>query len=139
MGAPPTEAPEQAPARCTTIDVFRGFVIGSMLLVNSIRGRDFAPETFEHADWRGGALHATFAALVAPWFLLAVGLSLPYSMHGGRGRHMTFVQKVISAGRRMILLFILGGLLEVARVIGYEPITLRTLISMDVLPQIGAT
>ncbi len=125
------------PVRYPSLDAFRGVVIVSMLLVNAIRGRDFAPETFHHADWRVGPLHSTFADLVAPWFLLAVGLALPFSMHYGRGKDAPFLRKVLVAARRMTLLFIIGGLIEVARVVTYEPVTWRTMISVDVLPQIG--
>lgn len=134
---PDTANAAPRPLRCASIDYFRGFVIGAMLLVNSIRGRAIAPESFHHADWRIGPLHATFADLVAPWFLFAVGLSVPFSMHGGRGRNTTLARKVFVAGRRMALLFVLGGLIEAARVAFHEPIRLTTLISLDVLPQIG--
>lgn len=140
MAGPPADTPSSAapvPGRCPSIDIFRGVVIAAMLLVNSIRSREFAPETFRHADWRVPPLHATFADMVAPWFVLAVGLSLPFSMRSGRGRGKPLAGKLLSAGRRMALLFIIGGVIEVARHIGFAPITWRTLISTDVLPQIG--
>lgn len=137
MGAPPSETPPTAAMRCASIDVFRGFVILAMLLVNAIHGRDFAPQTLHHADWRVGALHASLADLVAPWFLLAVGLALPFSMHGGRGRNSPLSSKLLVALRRMAILFILGGIIEVARIAFREHVSWRTLISVDVLPQIG--
>ncbi len=108
-----------------------------MLLVNSIRGRDFAPSTFCHSDWRVGPLTASFADLVAPWFLLAVGLSLPYSMHSGRGAGVPFSRRLWTAAKRSALLFLIAGVIEATRVAYEHPITLRTLISVDVLAQIA--
>ncbi len=48
-----------------------------MLLVNNIALGEFTPATLMHAPWNQGV---TMADWVFPWFLLMVGLSIPFSV-----------------------------------------------------------
>jgi predicted acyltransferase len=68
---PPAKA---APARLTSLDVFRGVTIAGMLLVNDPgKGEAYAP--LEHAAWHGW----TPTDLVFPFFLFIVGVAIPFS------------------------------------------------------------
>ncbi len=47
-----------------------------MLLVNNIALDTRTPAQLTHAPWNGGI---RFADLIFPWFLLIVGVAIPYS------------------------------------------------------------
>ena len=50
-----------------------------MLLVNNIALDTRTPQQLMHAPWNGGI---RFADLIFPWFLLIVGVAIPFSMAG---------------------------------------------------------
>lgn len=86
--------------RYLSLDVFRGLTIALMILVNSA-GRGAEPfAQLEHAEWFG----FTFADLVFPSFLFAMGSSFAFSgaqtLDDG-----AYYSKVI---KRAVLLFIIG-------------------------------
>jgi predicted acyltransferase len=62
--------------RLTSLDVFRGFTIAGMILVNmaSLAEPDVYPQLL-HASWNG----CTFADLVFPFFLFIVGVAIAFS------------------------------------------------------------
>ena len=51
--------------RLLSLDVFRGFTIGCMILVNSPGSLNYVFPSLEHAAWNGW----TFADLIFPFFL----------------------------------------------------------------------
>ena len=71
-------SPEAAPrrGRLLSLDVFRGIAVGGMLLVNNKALGPWTPSHLTHAGWNEG-VH--FADLVYPWFLLIVGVAIPFS------------------------------------------------------------
>ena len=59
--------------RLLSLDVFRGFTLLSMVLVNSHPGPIYPP--IAHASWHGW----TFTDLIFPFFVFIVGVAIPYS------------------------------------------------------------
>ncbi|MCE5240148.1 heparan-alpha-glucosaminide N-acetyltransferase domain-containing protein [bacterium] len=111
-GAPPataTDAPPQRPPRMMALDVFRGLTILGMLLVNNIALDTATPAQLVHAGWNAGL---TFADLVFPWFLLAVGVAIPYSAASARRRHMPIWQYDLKVLSRAATLVLLGCLID---------------------------
>ncbi len=111
-GAPPapaTDAPPQRPLRMMALDVFRGLTILGMLLVNNIALDTATPAQLVHAGWNAGL---TFADLVFPWFLLAVGVAIPYSAASARRRHVPLWQYDLKVLSRAATLVLLGCLID---------------------------
>src|SRR5206468_3937629 len=75
--------PGGPPRRLTSLDAFRGLAILGMLLVNNAALDTATPSPLTHAPWNGG-VH--FADLVYPWFLLIVGVAIPFSAAASRAR-----------------------------------------------------
>ena len=74
---PETVSPKHPPGgRLVSLDAFRGLTTAGMLLVNNIALDDRTPAQLMHAPWNGGL---RFADLIFPWFLLIVGVALPFS------------------------------------------------------------
>src|SRR5690348_1996294 len=69
--------------RLTSLDAFRGLAIVGMLLVNNVALDTATPRPLTHAPWNGGVY---FADLVYPWFLLIVGVAIPFSAAAARAR-----------------------------------------------------
>ena len=108
QAVPGQAEPKRAPGtRLVSLDAFRGLTIGGMLLVNNIALDGRTPAQLMHAPWNGGV---RFADLIFPWFLLIVGVALPFSAAGGRraggGRYALRV-----LGRVLALVF-LGCLID---------------------------
>lgn len=61
--------------RLLSLDVFRGFTIASMMLVNNPGSWEHVFAPFEHAAWHG----CTFADLIFPFFLWIVGVAITLS------------------------------------------------------------
>jgi predicted acyltransferase len=61
--------------RILSLDMFRGFAIFGMILVNYLGHFDVIPETFKHPRYG-----MTFANAIAPYFLFAVGMGLKMSL-----------------------------------------------------------
>src|SRR3569832_542495 len=83
---PAEEAVDQGPKdertpkkRQQSLDALRGLTILLMLLVNNIALDTRTPAQLVHAPWNGG-VH--LADLVFPWFLLCMGLAVPFSEEG---------------------------------------------------------
>jgi predicted acyltransferase len=94
------------PPRLTALDAFRGLTILAMLLVNNIALDAATPRQLRHADW-SGRVH--LADLVFPWFLLIVGIAVPYA--SATRTPVRFVRKALE---RAAGLFVLGCLVTSA-------------------------
>lgn len=81
------------------LDALRGFAIFGMVLANLQGSEEHAFWWINHAPWNG----LTFADLVFPMFLLAVGLALPLTMDGRMPRPS--IAKIV---RRAALLWFIG-------------------------------
>ena len=123
----PVEHPTLPPReRLLSLDVFRGFTILGMVLVNS-HPVAIHP-ALGHARWNGWG----FADLIFPFFVFIVGVAIPYSfanrMARGESRQTLFRHIV----RRSVLLFVVGVLLN-----GFPRFDLSTLRVMNVLQRIA--
>ena len=98
-----------------------------MLLVNNLALDADAPAQLMHAPWGGGV---RFADVIFPWFLLAVGIALPFSAAGAR-RNGTAGGRY--AGRvlgRVLALVFLGCLID-------SSLLKRPVFDLNVLQLIG--
>ncbi|HWD94726.1 MAG TPA: DUF5009 domain-containing protein [Verrucomicrobiae bacterium] len=71
------------PARITSIDALRGFVMFTMIFVNDLAGapRSVVPDWMVHfSDRHRGGSGMTFVDLVFPGFLFIVGMSIPFAL-----------------------------------------------------------
>ncbi len=103
------EAEEQAPrspeagsgrGRVLSLDVFRGIAVGGMLLVNNKALGPWTPSHLTHAGWNEG-VH--FADLVYPWFLLIVGVAIPFSPRTQRPL-FSYLYEVLKRAAALVLL-----------------------------------
>ena len=112
--------------RLVSLDVFRGFTLLAMVLVNSHPGKPYPP--LAHAAWHGW----TFTDLIFPFFIFIAGVAIPYSFAGrlrrdpGRGNLFWHIL------RRSALLFIIGLFLN-----GFPKFDLSTWRIMGILQRIA--
>jgi predicted acyltransferase len=120
---PVTPRPKE---RLLSLDVFRGFTLLGMVLVNSHPGEIYPG--LGHAKWNGWG----FADLIFPFFVFIVGVAIPYSFASrlahGESREKLFRHILI----RCVLLFAIGVFLN-----GYPRFDLSTLRVMNVLQRIA--
>src|SRR5574340_1196206 len=118
--------PATAKERLLSLDVFRGFTLLGMVLVNSHPGRIYPG--LGHARWDGWG----FADLIFPFFVFIVGVAMPYSfanrLSRGESPRKLFRHIVL----RCVLLFAIGVFLN-----GYPQFDLATLRVMNVLQRIA--
>jgi predicted acyltransferase len=95
--------------RLLSLDAFRGITILGMLLVNNAALDRATPSQLTHAGW-GEGVH--FADLVFPWFLLIVGIALPFSAAKRRARGEPAWAFYGRACKRALLLVLLGMLVD---------------------------
>jgi predicted acyltransferase len=126
-GADRMPSPPAAPKRLASLDAFRGLTIIGMLLVNNMALDKATPNTLTHAPWNGG-VH--FADFVYPWFLLIVGVAIPYSAASHRKRGLPLWRYDLKALTRAIVLVLLGCLLD-------SSIAKHPLFDLGVLQLIG--
>jgi predicted acyltransferase len=112
--------------RLLSLDVFRGFTLLGMVLVNSHPGEIYPP--LAHAGWNGW----TFTDLIFPFFVFIVGVAVPYSfahrLDRGDSRQKLFWQVL----RRCVLLFAVGLFLN-----AFPAFNFSTLRVMGVLQRIA--
>jgi predicted acyltransferase len=112
--------------RLLSLDVFRGFTLLGMVLVNSHPGKPYPP--LAHAGWNGW----TFTDLIFPFFIFIAGVAIPYSFANrisrGTGRQTLFWQIL----RRSGLLFVIGLFLN-----GFPKFDLSTLRILGILQRIA--
>jgi predicted acyltransferase len=106
---PVTETPKPTPNRLLSLDAFRGLTILGMLLVNNVALDRRTPKQMLHADW-SGAVH--LADLVFPWFLLIVGVAIPYAAASRKTRGESYWRFVPKVFGRAITLVLLGCLID---------------------------
>ncbi len=106
---PPSSESEPAKTgtgRLLSLDVFRGFTILAMILVNNPGqwGEEYQYWPLDHAEWHGW----TPTDLIFPFFLFIVGTSLSYSLR--KYRHGTQISPAVywRIIRRTALLIFLG-------------------------------
>ena len=136
--SPPRATTEQAPlqaadpkrpsgTRLVSLDAFRGLTTAGMLLVNNIALGERTPAQLMHAPWNGGV---RFADLIFPWFLLIVGVALPFSVAGARRKGMGGWRYGLRALGRVFALVFLGCLID-------SSLLKRPLFDLNVLQLIG--
>jgi predicted acyltransferase len=112
--------------RLTSLDVFRGITMASMVMVNNQREGAYAP--LRHAQWDG----ITFTDLVFPFFLWIVGVAFTFStarrMEQGEDR----AQLLRHAVKRAAIIFGIGLLMN-----GFPTYNLATLRIPGVLQRIA--
>lgn len=104
---PPRAAERPLPMarRLVSLDVFRGFVIASMLLVNNMVWNAWTPRQLVHAPWGQGI---TFTDLILPWFVFVMGVTITVSAAFSRTRRPGGAASALRIARRVALLLLLG-------------------------------
>lgn len=98
--------------RYFSLDVFRGFSVAFMILVNNQMGPVYTP--LDHASWHG----LTPTDLVFPFFLFAVGNAMSFVMpRFKQAGTLAFITKVT---KRALLIFTIGLLLNWSPFLRYE-------------------
>ncbi len=90
--------------RFLSLDLFRGFTVALMFVVNLPGAYDYIYPALDHADWHG----LTIADLVFPWFLLCVGAAVPLAMDARRAKGMSRGALARQIIWRSFLLFMIG-------------------------------
>lgn len=98
-----------APARAVALDAFRGLAIAVMLLVNNAALDSAVPKHMVHAAFGDTP---TLADMVFPWFLLAVGIAIPFSVASALKKGATPAQQFWQIVRRVALLYGVGCLVD---------------------------
>lgn len=109
-------APESVPKPTTlgaprlgALDAFRGLTILLMLLVNNTALDTATPKHLMHAEWTG---RVHLADVVFPWFLLAVGVAIPFAVASQKRRGEPWLTGFIKAIKRTASLVLLGILVD---------------------------
>jgi predicted acyltransferase len=121
-------APSHTSTRLVSLDVFRGLVIASMILVENPGWRAHTYAQLEHAAWFG----ATCTDMIFPSFLFMVGLAIPYSFASRLAHGADRVKLALRVLRRSIILILLGIALN-----GFPDYHWHTLRFPGVLQRIG--
>lgn len=121
------KASECSSGRLVSLDAFRGLTILGMLLVNNAAMDTATPRHFTHAAWNSG-VH--FADLVFPWFLLIVGVAIPYAFASHLKRGMPTSRYLLKAASRAMVLFLLGCFID-------SSVAKQPIIGLGVLQLIG--
>jgi predicted acyltransferase len=114
------------PERLVSLDVFRGFTLLAMVLVNSHPGKPYPP--LAHAAWNGWM----FTDLIFPFFIFIAGVAIPYSFANRLGRGLSRRSLLWHILRRSMLLFGIGLFLN-----GFPKFDLSTWRIMGILQRIA--
>ncbi|MEL7036918.1 MAG: DUF5009 domain-containing protein [Cyanobacteria bacterium J06592_8] len=118
--------------RLTSLDVFRGIAIASMILVNNPGSWNHVYPLLKHAEWHG----YTPTDLVFPFFMFIIGVAMAFSISKytlERNSEKSIPAKIyLRILRRCLILFFLGLLLN-----GYPNYDLANLRIMGVLQRIS--
>jgi predicted acyltransferase len=96
------------PERLHALDVFRGFTIAAMVLVNNPGTWAAVYRPLTHAEWHGW----TPTDLVFPFFLFIVGVSIPLALGQRRARGAGRARLVARVVWRAAIIFALGLVLN---------------------------
>ena len=104
--------------RLLSLDVFRGFTVAAMILVNNPGdwGNIYAP--LKHAAWHG----CTPTDLIFPFFLFIVGVSISYALGTKKEQHTNHSKLILTALKRSLILFGLGLFLSLYPKVFTEPL-----------------
>ncbi|MDX2117764.1 MAG: DUF5009 domain-containing protein, partial [Planctomycetota bacterium] len=131
----------QSTPRLRCLDLFRGFDIIAMLMVNCSVGKaeGLFPRQFFHVQIWSEGKGATFCDLVFPWFLFIMGVGVPFSLRGGRGKDKSTLTIILQAVRRCLVLMLLGALIHAARDARGDQATNWpwSILGWDILPFLG--
>ena len=88
--------------RLLSLDVFRGFTVAAMILVNNPGDWNHVYAPLLHAHWNG----CTPTDLIFPFFLFIVGVSIPFALSAAKNNpnQGKTVQKIIRRGLTLIAL-----------------------------------
>ena len=111
----PTQPPDPASQRLVSLDAYRGFVMFLMgvelLELDKVAAQfpgsplwDFIGFHAAHVAWSGCSLHD----LIHPSFAFLVGVALPFSVASRLARGQSKIQLAMHAGRRALILVLLG-------------------------------
>ena len=103
------------PKRLVALDAFRGLTIAGMILVNTPGSWEYVYPPLRHAAWHG----CTPTDLVFPFFLYIVGVAMFFSSEK-YGRHLS-ESVFFKVGKRALLIFFLGFLLNIFPFFPFEP------------------
>lgn len=90
--------------RLLSLDMFRGFTIMGMILVNNPGSWSHIYPPLEHAEWNG----CTFTDLIFPFFLFIVGVAMTFSFRKRAAQTDSQRGLVIQIFKRTLVLFGLG-------------------------------
>jgi len=124
---PTKAAPSSQPARLVSLDAFRGLTVVLMLIVNNIALDKYTPDMFTHGAWNQGLRLADY---VFPWFLLCVGLAIPFSFASFKKKGLPSWRHDIKIVGRAVGLVALGCLVNAA-------ISRQVVFTLGVLQLIG--
>jgi predicted acyltransferase len=127
--APPAEraSASKRAQRLVSLDAFRGLAILGMLLVNEKVFGPATPLQLKHARWNQSP-HV--ADMVFPWFLLIVGVAIPYAAASRQSRGVSRAAYYLDVVRRAVILVLLGCAIN-------SSWADRPLLNMGVLQLIG--
>jgi len=114
--------------RLTSLDIFRGITIASMLLVNNPGSWSHIYPPLKHADWHGW----TLTDLIFPFFLFIVGVAIKLSLDKYILTNVEPTKILWRIVRRSLLLFLLGLILH-----GFPNYNLREIRIPGVLQRIS--
>src|SRR6202789_3389435 len=112
---------EAAPERLMCLDIFRGFVVAGMILVDNPGSDDLAYWPIKHAEWNGW----TPADFIFPSFLFLVGISVVFSFAKLRERGDSRRRILLHVFIRGLLLIAIGLLVNASPFIGVDFHALR--------------
>jgi len=113
--------------RLGALDAFRGLTILGMLLVNNIALDTATPPHLRHAMWNEG-IH--FADLVLPWFLMIMGVAIPYAFAAFKRKGLPLWRHDLRIVGRAVTLVLLGCLID-------SSLARRPMFDMGVLQILG--
>ncbi|MCX6376587.1 MAG: DUF5009 domain-containing protein, partial [Armatimonadetes bacterium] len=107
VDAIPEAKPEESKSRTrlVSLDAFRGLSIILMLLVNNFGST--APVQLKHAAW---GEHIHIADMAFPWFLLCVGVAIPFSAASFARKGLPYWKYDLRVFRRTLLLILIGAI-----------------------------